>query len=147
MSLRFLRHVPVVYVDYPGQTSLVQIYATFNRAMLKLTPSVRGLADALTNAMADVYLESQVHFLEASFIRSIQKHFTQDDQPHYVYSPRELSRWVRGICEAIRPLDGITPDELVRLWAHEALRLFQDRLVTDEERNWTDDLIDTTAAR
>jgi hypothetical protein len=22
-------------------------------------------------------------------------------QPHYIYSPREMTRWVRGICEAI----------------------------------------------
>ncbi|CAI4230233.1 unnamed protein product [Auanema sp. JU1783] len=134
MSLRFLRHVPVVYVDYPGQTSLLQIYGTFNRAMLKMTPSVRALADALTNAMVDVYLASQ-------------EHFTQDDQPHYVYSPRELTRWVRGISEAIAPLDGLTADDLLRLWAHEALRLFQDRLVTDDERRWTDELIDSTAEK
>jgi len=60
LLFRFLRHVPVVYVDYPGQTSLIQIYGTFNRAMLKLQPTVRGLADALTNSMVDVYLASQV---------------------------------------------------------------------------------------
>jgi hypothetical protein len=35
---------------------------------------------------------------------------------------------VRGICEAIRPLETLEVDGLVRLWAHEALRLFQDRL-------------------
>ena len=102
--------------------------------MLKMVPSVRSLAEALTNAMVDVYLASQ-------------EHFTQDDQPHYVYSPRELTRWVRGISEAITPLDGITADQLVRLWAHEALRLFQDRLVTDEERYWTDELVDSTAEK
>ena len=33
LSYRFLRHVPVVYVDYPGELSLQQIYGTFNRAM------------------------------------------------------------------------------------------------------------------
>jgi hypothetical protein len=37
-------------------------------------------------------------------------------------------RWVRGICEAIRPLETLDVEGLVRLWAHEALRLFQDRL-------------------
>ncbi|KAK0424238.1 hypothetical protein QR680_008567 [Steinernema hermaphroditum] len=134
LSLRFLRHVPVVYVDYPGHTSLMQIYGTFNRAMLRGMPTVRGLADSLTNAMVDVYLGSQ-------------EHFTQDDQPHYVYSPRELTRWVRGIAEAISPLEAVTPDGLVRLWAHEALRLFQDRLVHDNEREWTDQLVDETAAK
>lgn len=57
----------------------------------------------------------------------IKERFTQDMQPHYVYSPREMTRWVRGICEALRPLDNLDVDGLVRIWAHEALRLFQDR--------------------
>ena len=29
-----------------------------------------------------------------------------------------------------------TLEDLVRLWAHEALRLFEDRLVTEEEKKW-----------
>ncbi|XP_076178666.1 dynein heavy chain, cytoplasmic isoform X5 [Ptiloglossa arizonensis] len=134
LSHRFLRHVPVVYVDYPGETSLKQIYGTFTRAMLRLTPSLRGYAEPLTNAMVDFYLASQ-------------ERFTQDMQPHYVYSPREMTRWVRGICEAIRPLDNLSVEGLVRLWAHEALRLFQDRLVEDSERAWTNKNIDTVAMR
>ena len=56
-----------------------------------------------------------------------QEKFTQDIQPHYIYSPREMTRWVRGICEAIRPLENLPVEGLVRLWAHEALRLFHDR--------------------
>ena len=46
-------------------------------------------------------------------------------QPHYIYSPREMSRWVRGICEALRHLETLAVEGLVRIWAHEALRLFQ----------------------
>lgn len=58
--LRFLRHVPVVYVDYPGPASLTQIYGTFNRAMLRLIPSLRTYADPLTAAMVEFYTMSQV---------------------------------------------------------------------------------------
>ncbi|XP_011314571.1 dynein heavy chain, cytoplasmic isoform X1 [Fopius arisanus] len=134
LSHRFLRHVPVIYVDYPGETSLKQIYGTFTRAMLRLTPSLRGYAEPLTNAMVEFYLASQ-------------ERFTQDMQPHYVYSPREMTRWVRGICEAIRPLDSLSVEGLVRLWAHEALRLFQDRLVEDSERAWTNKNIDVVALK
>ncbi|XP_074602445.1 dynein heavy chain, cytoplasmic isoform X2 [Brevipalpus obovatus] len=134
LSHRFLRHVPVVYVDYPGETSLKQIYGTFNRAMLRIIPSLRAYADPLTSAMVEFYLLSQ-------------ERFTQDMQPHYVYSPRELTRWVRGIYEAIRPLETLTVEGLVRLWGHEALRLFQDRLVADDERIWTDENVDTVALK
>jgi len=81
------------------------------------------------------------------FYSMSQKRFTQEMQPHYIYSPREMTRWVRGILEAIKPLDGLAPEGLVRLWAHEALRLFHDRLITDEERRWTNKNIDLVAAK
>lgn len=70
-----------------------------------------------------------------------QAKFTADQHPQYIYSPRELSRWVRALYEAMNPLDAMTLDELVRLWANEALRLFHDRLVTQEERDWCQDKV------
>ncbi|KAL8873373.1 MAG: hypothetical protein Q9174_001143, partial [Haloplaca sp. 1 TL-2023] len=124
MGLRFLRHSPVVMVDYPGEQSLHQIYGTFNSAILKIIPTLRGYSEALTKAMVQLYIESQ-------------SRFTPKIQPHYVYSPRELTRWARGIYEAIKPLESLQLEGLVRIWAHEALRLFQDRLVAEEERQWT----------
>lgn len=38
-----------------------------------------------------------------------------------------MTRWVRGIFEALRPLETLPVEGLIRIWAHEALRLFQDR--------------------
>ncbi|WVQ81477.1 hypothetical protein IAT38_003601 [Cryptococcus sp. DSM 104549] len=132
LSHRFMRHAPVVMVDYPGEISLKQIYGTFNRALLKVVPTLRGHSDALTDAMVSFYLASQ-------------KRFTADIQVHYIYSPRELTRWSRGIYEAIKPLETLSVEGLVRVWAHEALRLFQDRLVAEDEKAWTDDVINSTA--
>ena len=67
-------------------------------------------------------------------------------QPQYFYSPRELSRWVRGIYEAVVHMDqGLTREELVRIWAHEALRLFSDRLVGEDEIEWCSNKIDEVA--
>src|SRR5271155_426126 len=133
LGARFLRHAPLIMVDYPAELSLTQIYGTFNAAILKVIPSLRGYADALTRAMVHLYLESQAKF-------------TPKIQPHYVYSPRELTRWVRGVYEAIRPLEHLSIEGLVRIWAHEALRLFQDRLVEEAERIWTTDLIRRVAS-
>lgn len=74
------------------------------------------------------------HVASSHIIRHLHKHllflqerFTQDTQPHYIYSPREMTRWVRGIFEALRPLETLPVEGLIRIWAHEALRLFQDR--------------------
>ncbi|KAJ2157684.1 dynein heavy chain [Coemansia sp. RSA 552] len=129
LSHRFLRHAPLVMVDYPGEQSLVQIYGVLTRAMLKVQPQLRAYSEPLTRAMVDVYLASQ-------------QRFTADQQAHYVYSPRELTRWTRGIYDAIAPLETLSVEGLVRLWAHEGLRLFQDRLVDAGEHVWTDEKID-----
>ncbi|KAF2458872.1 dynein heavy chain [Lineolata rhizophorae] len=132
MGLRFLRHAPLIMVDYPGELSLLQIYGTFNSAVLKIIPSLRGYSEPLTKAMVQVYTESQ-------------KRFTPDIQPHYVYSPRELTRWARGVYEAIKPLENLSVEGLVRIWAHEALRLFQDRLIAEDERKWTHECVHRVA--
>lgn len=65
--------------------------------------------------------------INLSLFSPLQERFTQDTQPHYIYSPREMTRWVRGIFEALRPLETLPVEGLIRIWAHEALRLFQDR--------------------
>ena len=65
LRCRFLRYVPVVYVDYPGKQSLMQIYGTFNRAMMRLVPSLRPYSEPLTSAMVEFYLLSQVTVLSS----------------------------------------------------------------------------------
>lgn len=132
MSHRFLRHVPLLFVDFPAKDSLLQIYRTFNGGMMKLFPNLRGETEAMTEAMVEVYLENQ-------------SRYTTEQQPQYFYSPRELSRWVRGIYEAVKNVDSLTREELVRIWAHEGLRLFSDRLVNASDKHWCGDSIDSIA--
>lgn len=132
LSQRFLRHCPLLLVDYPAESSLKMIYGCFNNGLLKLHPNLKGSADALTNAMV-------------AFYRANQSRFLSDDAPQYVYSPRELSRWVRAMYEAMEPLDAMTLEELVRLWAHEGMRLFHDRLISVEERSWCIENLDSMA--
>lgn len=100
---------------------------------MKKVLHLRNFAEPLTNAMVSFYMKSQ-------------KHFTSDQQPHYIYSPRELTRWKYAINEALEASDNFKQiEDVVRLWAHEAARLFQDRLVTEDEKKWCDKLIDEIA--
>ncbi|KAK7206778.1 dynein heavy chain, N-terminal region 1-domain-containing protein [Myxozyma melibiosi] len=128
LGYRFLNHTSLVMIDYPGEVSLNQIYGTFIAAVLKSMPPLRGYGTTLTSAMVDLYTKAQ-------------SRFTAREQSHYVYSPRELTRWMKGIHEAVQQLDGLNLEGLVRIWAHEAIRLFCDRLVTEQERLWMDDAI------
>ncbi|ANB15356.1 dynein heavy chain [Sugiyamaella lignohabitans] len=134
LSARFLRHTAIILVDSPGTLSLEQIYLTFNRSILKSIPSLRHFSDSLTNAMIEVFVRSK-------------EHFTSQQSSHYIYSPRELTRWCRGIFEAIRHWDELSDEGLIRLWAHEGLRLFSDRLIGKHERDWTWDMIREVASK
>eukprot|EP01054_Gregarina_sp_Poly1_P003174 Gregarina_sp_Poly_1__3173@NODE_18_length_21885_cov_39_980383_g16_i0_p1_GENE_NODE_18_length_21885_cov_39_980383_g16_i0NODE_18_length_21885_cov_39_980383_g16_i0_p1_ORF_typecomplete_len4767_score865_14AAA_6/PF12774_7/1_5e149AAA_6/PF12774_7/8_3e02AAA_6/PF12774_7/9_7DHC_N2/PF08393_13/4_2e02DHC_N2/PF08393_13/9_6e02DHC_N2/PF08393_13/4_6e02DHC_N2/PF08393_13/2_6e02DHC_N2/PF08393_13/1_9e118AAA_8/PF12780_7/2_6e03AAA_8/PF12780_7/5_6e02AAA_8/PF12780_7/7_5AAA_8/PF12780_7/2_2e91DHC_N1/PF08385_12/1_1e85DHC_N1/P len=127
MANRFLRGAPILFVDFPGFSSLKRIYGTFNRAMLRPTP-LRDLANSLTDAMVEFYTASQ-------------QNFTVDVQPHYIYSPRELSRWKVALNEAIKERSDYNARDLVRLAIHEAERIFRDRLVDEEHQTWTDERI------
>ncbi|WFD07771.1 hypothetical protein MVES1_003142 [Malassezia vespertilionis] len=132
LTHRFLRHAPVVMVDYPAPVSLHQIYHTFTRALLRATPNLAGYAEPLSHAMVRFFLASQ-------------KQFTPATQAHYVYSPRELTRWIRGMYKALGDMQLAALPDLVRIWAFEGLRLFQDRLVSDLDKAWTDEMLDTVA--
>jgi dynein heavy chain 1 len=141
LARRFLRHVPVIYVDYPSASSYKQIYGTFNRALMNyhlleknVDFGIAKYAEPLTNAMVDFFMQTQ-------------ERFTADMQPFYIYSPREMTRWIKGIKSCIWNLEAITGEDVVRIWAHEALRLFCDRLVHAEEREWTNRKIDECARR
>ena len=115
LSNRFLRHVSLIMVDYPGKSSLYQIYQMFNLAVMKCAPSLRGYTKTLTDSMIDIYLQTKQKLTSAL-------------QDHYIYSPRELTRWCKGILEALKVSEYSNLQDLVRLWYHEGLRLFYDRL-------------------
>ena len=100
--------------------------------MLSRLPALKSHAESLTGAMVEFYTTSQ-------------KHFTADMQPHYIYSPRELTRWKYAIFEALPAVEDV--EDLVRLFVHEGLRLFEDRLVYPEEKEWCNSTIDEVARK
>ncbi|CAG8624975.1 15018_t:CDS:2 [Gigaspora margarita] len=77
--------------------------------MLKVVPSLKSYAEIFTASMVEFYLMSK-------------KRVTPDIQAHYIYSPRELIRWMRSIFEVINPMKFLNLEGLIRIWAHEALR-------------------------
>ena len=58
---------------------------------------------------------------------------------HYTYNMRDISKVWQGVS-----MIGEAPQnqlELIRLWSHETLRVFHDRLVNDEDRMWFFDFL------
>lgn len=118
----FLRHVCLVQVDYPGELSLLRIYQTLNDAIFKCAPNMKPFVNQITRASIDIYEKSKSKLV------------------NYVYSPRELTRWSRGLFEALKSIEYKNLTQFLRLWYNEGLRLFYDRLSSDEDKQWTMDL-------
>jgi dynein heavy chain 1 len=138
---RFLRYAPVLYLDYPVPNVMLSIYASLTAALCKLHPSLAACGQPLAAACLEAYVSNASRF---------KAHMA----PQYVYSPRELSRWMRALYEGIAPLaadksacGNITPVLLARLWLHEGLRLFHDRLVTPADQAWCADELDRIAKK
>ncbi|CAG9464833.1 unnamed protein product [Pedinophyceae sp. YPF-701] len=64
---------------------------------------------------------------------------------HYTFNLRDLCKVFQGISVADKAVQD--PAQLVRLWCHEMLRVFYDRLVAEEERDWLLDKIEAVAEK
>ena len=53
---------------------------------------------------------------------------------HYTYNLRDVSKVFQGIAKS-DPRAIIEDRDLIKLWAHECMRVFQDRLISMEDRD------------
>ncbi|KAL0234330.1 hypothetical protein PCE1_001366 [Barthelona sp. PCE] len=134
-----LRHVAVMYVGFPSTESMCQIYSFMFHTALKTTNHV-DIAPKLAKYAVSVY-------------EYVSKELTVDLQPHYSYSPRELTRICRGLHQVVTfgvadtmDLSNIqlelnelrtklSLDYIVLGLVQELFRVFIDRIITADERD------------
>lgn len=67
--------------------------------------------------------------------RTIQRELLPTpSKSHYLFNLRDLSKVFQGMCMFAGVMEG--KKTMVKLWSHECLRVFHDRLVNDEDRLW-----------
>ncbi|KAL3685151.1 hypothetical protein R1sor_003173 [Riccia sorocarpa] len=121
---RYLRHYNVLYISDFDDASLTTVFETLidwwvRKSRMPHEMSVNG--KLLVAASIDIY-------------RAIQRELLPTPaKSHYTYNMRDLSKVFQGLAQV-----NVVPDKksLIRLWSHEALRVFHDRLVNDEDRAW-----------
>ncbi|KAM9208504.1 dynein axonemal heavy chain 17 [Dugong dugon] len=121
---RLQRHFCVFAVSFPGQEALMTIYSTilaqhlaFRSAPMvvqKMSSQLVASALALHQKVATTFLPTAIKF-------------------HYVFNLRDLSNIFQGLLFSL--LDILkTPLDLVRLWLHEAERVYGDKMVDEKDQ-------------
>ena len=65
---------------------------------------------------------------------------------HYVFNLRDLSKCVQGVLQ-VKPESVADRDGLVRVFFHESMRVFHDRLINDEDKHYFHSMLSELASR
>lgn len=140
---RLKRHFFVFNLVLPSITSIDDLYGQMLQGRFstaEFSEDLISARDKITTATIDVWesLKTKMLPTPAKF--------------HYIFNMRDLSRVFQGIL--LTPKSTIltggqqTPTDdqatiLLRLWRHECMRVFADKLVNNEEKAWCNECIDT----
>eukprot|EP00899_Mesostigma_viride_P018540 jgi/Mesvir1/26688/Mv20468-RA.1 len=121
---RFLSLFSVFEIEFPAHSSLVHIYESIlAHAAKNLAEDIRGSAGGLTSATLMLYNAI------------VEKLPPTPSRFHYIFNLRDLSRVYEGLSLAV--VDKFkSAAEFVRLWRNECMRIFHDRLICDEDKEF-----------
>ncbi|KAI7795154.1 dynein axonemal heavy chain 1 [Triplophysa rosa] len=130
ITQRFTRHFNFLSFTEMEDASKRKIFSTILRNWMEKSPEIQPLNEPLVNATIQVYST-----ITSALLPTPAK-------SHYTFNLRDLSKVFQGIlmAEAGTIKKKI---QLVQLWYHESCRVFQDRLVCDEDRSWFEQLLHT----
>ncbi|XP_021069297.1 dynein heavy chain 17, axonemal isoform X2 [Mus pahari] len=121
---RLQRHFCVFAVSFPGQEALTTIYNTIlaQHLSFRSTPLViQRLSSHLVNAALALHQKIAATFLPTAI------------RFHYIFNLRDLSNIFQGILFSTAEILK-TPLDLVRLWLHEAERVYGDKMVDEKDQ-------------
>ncbi|XP_064610087.1 cytoplasmic dynein 2 heavy chain 1-like isoform X3 [Liolophura sinensis] len=136
LTTRFTSVVRICSIGYPDREQLQAIYAAY------LTP-VLGKQLGRHPVWGN---PSKVHALAGSMVQlyeQVRGRFTVDDYSHYLFTPRDLTRWVLGFLryDLTGGASEHTSDHVMEIWAYEARRLFRDRMVGQDGLHKFDNIL------
>jgi dynein heavy chain len=121
---RFTRHCNMISFTEMEDQSLRKIFNTILSSFMSVFPeNISELCESLVEASIEIYNTIRKELLPTPA------------KSHYTFNLRDLSKVFKGMLD-VGPSTILEPYDIVRLWIHECLRVFQDRLIDDIDRNW-----------
>ncbi|KAL0118616.1 hypothetical protein PUN28_009352 [Cardiocondyla obscurior] len=123
---RFLRHFNTYMLSAPTTDNIFRTYFNVLLANLKknlFAADVTGSVTTIVNATIDIY---------KSVIKTLRP---VPNKMYYYFDMRDISRVING-CGLIQKESVETKITFIRLWAHEILRVFGDRILDESDKEW-----------
>ncbi len=124
MSPRFVRHFNMLALPTPSDDSMQRIFWSIMKGFLEsgsFSEDIQSLGKKMVNASVELYNRICRELLPTPM------------KSHYTFNLRDLSKVFQGIVQVKRSSIPSVPT-FVRLWIHETMRVFHDRLVDTEDR-------------
>ncbi|KAJ3101998.1 Dynein heavy chain 6, axonemal [Phlyctochytrium planicorne] len=126
---RFLRHFNLLNIPIPSEQSLSKIFKAIIEGFLKhFSAEVKALGEAIVTSAIDIYRSMCSQLLPTPA------------KSHYTFNLRDLSKVIQGILQ-VRPATTSTKLDIVKIFCHESARVFQDRLIDDNDRVYFNKLL------
>ena len=124
LTPRFTRHFHMLCIPPTSEDAMTLIFKSIVEGFFKpFKAEIQGLSGSLVSSTITLYN------------RMLQEMLPTPIKSHYTFNLRDVSKVFQGILMSDhRRL--LQPDTMIRLWIHEASRVFHDRLINKEDRHW-----------
>ncbi|KAJ8737210.1 hypothetical protein PYW07_000481 [Mythimna separata] len=135
LSGRFVRHFAMFYIAAPSSKAMKRIFkAILLGHMEDFVTEVSALGGPIVNAAVEVYNKICSELLPTPA------------KSHYVFNLRDLSKCMQGVLQADAAYMRL-PKSMLRLFYHECLRVFHDRLINIEDKSYFYHLMSTVCEK